>query len=200
MATAVLSLNEQRKTEINGCVKDIRAMISSDGVTPSTLSEVRARLLELATRHDLFNSKIFPVQIGDNTSSLYLLSEDDKHEYAFYAVSEKQGNMSPPHDHTTWAVIAGIEGEELNKFYRRLDNEESLGQAQICEFHSEIVGAGTGVTLMPEDIHSIHCLVDQPTLNFHFYGRSIEHLPHRKAFNMADGTYKYFPANPHIHK
>ena len=200
MATPVLSLDRQRKIEVDSCVRDSRALISSNDATPSTLSEVRVRLLELATHQDLFNTEIFPVQIGDNTSSLYLLSEDDRHEYALYAVSEKLGNMSPPHDHTTWAVIAGIEGEELNKFYRRLDNGENEGQAQICESHSEIVGIGTGITLMPEDIHSIHCLVDQPTLNFHFYGRSIEHLPQRKAFNMVDGTYKYFPANPHIYK
>ena len=78
--------------------------------------------------------------MSSSKAKLYLLSEDDRHEYALYAVSEKLGNMSPPHDHTTWAVIAGIEGEELNKFYRRLDNGENEGQAQICESHSEIVG------------------------------------------------------------
>ena len=66
--------------------------------------------------------------------------------------------------------------------------------------HSEVVSIGTGVTLLPEDIHSIHCLVEQPTLNFHLYGRSIEHLPERKSFDMAAGTYKHFPANPNIHK
>ncbi len=200
MAETRNPLKTRRKTEINCCVKEIRAMISSNGVTPPTLAEVRARLLELSTHQDLFNTEIFPVQNGDNTSSLYLLSEDDKHEYALYAFSETKGNMTPPHDHTTWAVIAGIEGEELNKFYRRLDNGENEGQAKICESHSEIVGAGTGVTLMPADIHSIHCLINQPTLNFHLYGRSIEHLPQRKAFNMTDGTYKHFSANPNIYK
>ena len=200
MTEAKRSLEAQHETEVNFCVKDIRSMISSNGVTRSTLSEVKARLLELATHQELFNTDIFPVQNGDNESSLYLLSEDINHEYAFYALSEIRGKMTPPHDHTTWAVIAGIEGEELNKFYDRLDNGKDEGQAQIRESHSEVVGVGTGVILMPEDIHSIHCLVEQPTLNFHFYGRSIEYLPKRKAFNMAEGTYKHFPANPHIYK
>ena len=200
MAETTSPSETQRKTEINRCVQEIRAMISSNGVTRSALSEAKAHLLELATYQELFNTDIFPVQDGDDGSSLYLLSEDVNHEYAFYALSETRGNMTPPHDHTTWAVIAGIEGEELNKFYDRLDNGKDEGQAQIRETHSKVVGVGTGVILLPEDIHSIHCLVEQPTLNFHFYGRSIEHLPNRKAFNMAEGTYKHFPANPHIYK
>ena len=200
MAEAMRSLKAQRETEVYCCVKDIHAMIPSNGVTPSALSEGKARLLELATHQELFNTDIFPVQDGDNASSLYLLSEDVNHEYAFYALSETRGNMTPPHDHTTWAVIAGIEGEELNKFYDRVDDRKSKGHAEIREMHSEVVSIGTGVTLLPEDIHSIHCLVEQPTLNFHLYGRSIEHLPERKSFDMAAGTYKHFPANPNIHK
>ena len=200
MSEAAEYLDTQRSIQIEECVDDIRSLVASSGVTGASLTQVKIRLLQLAAKTELFNTDIFPVQKGDSASSLYLLSEDENHEYAFYAVSEITGNMSPPHDHTTWAVIAGIEGEELNKFYLRLDRGEELGRARIEETHSEVVGIGTGVTLMPEDIHSIHCLVDQPTLNFHFYGRSIEHLPKRKAFNMSDGTYRYFPANPHIYK
>ena len=108
--------------------------------------------------------------------------------------------MSPPHDHTTWAVIAGIEGEEVNKFYKLDKPPADNGKANIFEYTSKVVADGSGIALMPNDIHSIHCLTDAPTLNFHFYGKSIEHLPDRKAFNMKLGTYKTFPANPHIHK
>lgn len=193
-------LKVQRDIEVDRCTNDIRAIISVNGVTRSALSIVKTRLLELATYQDLFNTNIFPVKDGDGTSSLYLLSEDKNHEYALYVVSEVHGNMSPPHDHTTWAVIAGVEGEELNKFYDRLDDGKEKGLAEISESHTEVVSVGTGVALMPDDIHSIHCLVEQPTLNFHLYGLSIEHLPKRKAFNMTSGTYKYFPANPHIYK
>lgn len=200
-------MSETRKTltpehtiQIEKCVHDIRTVVESEGITTTTLRQVKQRLLELATKTILFNTKLFPVQKGDNTSSLYLLYEDENHEFSFYVVSEILGNLSPPHDHTTWAVIAGIEGEELNKFYERMDNGQNIGRAQIRETHSQVVGTGTGVTLFPDDIHSIHCTIDKPTLNFHFYGRSIEHLPKRKAFNVLKGTYRYFPANPHIYK
>ena len=200
MTESTALLKVQRDVEVDRCTNDIRTIISTNGVTRSALSKVKTRLLELAAHQELFNTNIFPVKDGDGTSSLYLLSEDENHEYAFYVVSERHGNMSPPHDHTTWAVIAGVEGEELNKFYERLDDGQEKGLAEISESHTEVVSVGTGVALMPDDIHSIHCLVEQPTLNFHLYGLSIEHLPNRKSFNMTSGTYKYFPANPHIYK
>ena len=41
---------------------------------------------------------------------------------------------------------------------------------------------------------------DAPMLHFHLYGRSIEHLPVRKRFDMAAGTYEVYPASPNIHR
>ena len=33
---------------------------------------------------------------------------------------------------------------------------------------------------------------------FPVYGRALDHLPNRVTFNMAEGTYKVFPASPNI--
>ena len=59
---------------------------------------------------------------------------------------------------------------------------------------------GSGVALMPDDIHSIHRSSDAPLLHFHLYGRSIERLPQRKQFDLAHGTYEVYPASPNIHR
>ena len=194
------ALGSLRRKKIKEYVNDIKELVSVKGINRSVLDSILEKLLLLAKDKELFNSNFFPVKEGDGTSSLYLLSEEPDHTFALYAVSETTGNMSPPHDHTTWAVIAGIEGEEVNKFYKLDKPLKENGTANIFEYTSKLVADGSGVTLMPNDIHSIHCLTDKPTLNFHFYGKSIEHLPDRKAFNMKLGTYKIFPANPHIHK
>ncbi len=194
------SLDTIRKIKVNDYIKDIKKLIDHQKITPDTLDSIRQRLLLLATQKELFNAEVFPVKDGDGTSSLYLLSEESDHTLALYVVSELKGNVSPPHNHTTWAVIAGIAGEEINKFYKISKSTNEPGKATIQEYKSEIVMANTGIALMPDEVHSIHCLTDTPTLNFHFYGKSIEHLPNRKAFNMQLGTYKIFPANPHIYK
>jgi predicted metal-dependent enzyme (double-stranded beta helix superfamily) len=189
-----------RQSKIKSFVEDMKELVYADGVNRAVLNSIMGRLLLLAKDKKLFNADIFPVKEGDGSSSLYLLSEEADHTFALYVVSELKGNMSPPHDHTTWAVIAGIEGEEINKFYKLDKPPADNGKADLLEYTSKVVADGSGVTLMPNDIHSIHCLTKMPTLNFHFYGKSIEHLPDRKAFNMKLGTYKIFPANPHIHK
>ena len=193
-------LTDEHHREIGACLADIKGIIAVDGVTRAALNKVKSRVLALGARTDLFSFDRFPVirEHDGARSTIYRLAEDDDHSFALFAVSETEGNMSPPHDHTTWAVIAGIEGEELNKFYERIDDGATPGHAEVRETTQSTVAAGTGIALMPDDIHSIHCLTDTPTLNFHLYGRSIAHLPERKMFNLKEDTYKVFPAQPNI--
>ncbi len=186
---------------VRSCIEDAKAILARDGLNRASLEAVKARLLDLAARIDLFAAANFPI-LDDHASehsTIYRLAEDDDHGFAMFAVAQRKGNMAPPHDHTTWAMIAGVEGVEMNRFYERLDDGSVPGEAQIRETREEAVEKSTGVALMPDDIHSIHCLCDVPTLALHFYGRSIAHLPERKKFNMANGTYSRFPGQPNIH-
>lgn len=199
--TADSVLTDEHHQSIKACLDDIKAVIAAGGVTRDALAKVSDRLLGLAARRDLFNFGLFPIldEHGEVNSTIYQLAEDNDHAFALFAVSERYGNMSPPHDHTTWAVIAGIEGEELNRLYDRVDDKSVPGRSEIREASQMTVGEGTAVGFLPDDIHSIHCVTDVPTLNFHLYGISIAHLPGRQMFNMRDGTHKVFPANPNIH-
>lgn len=181
--------------------EDVRSLLAAEGINRASLESVKQRLIALSKHQELFSSKDFPVKPDDGSSSIYLLGEDDEdHGFALYLVAENTGNMSPPHDHTTWAVIVGVQGEEVNRFYDRTDDGSVPGKGTVVENGQGVVKAGTGVAFLGDDIHSIHCFTDELTLNFHMYGRSIEHLPERKMFNMRDGTYKHFPPNPHIYK
>ena len=131
---------------------------------------------------------------------MHLLSEDADHGFALYAVAARSESKTPPHDHTTWAVVVGIEGSEINRHWRRVDGGSIDGAARLEESGVTVVEPGTGVALMPDDIHSIERASAAPMLHFHLYGRSIEHLPERKQFDRAAGTYKVYPANPNIQR
>lgn len=194
-------LTDDHRRAVGACLDDIKAAVGKDGVTRDALSQVTEHLLELAKRTDLFHYDLFPVlgKHDEANSTIYQLAEEDDHTFALFAVSQRLGNMSPPHDHTTWAVIAGIEGEEVNRTYERLDDGGKTGHSEIRESGQTVVGEGTAIAFMPDDIHSIHCVTEVPTLNFHLYGLSIAHLPGRQMFNMRDGTHKVFPANANIH-
>jgi len=183
---------DQRRQAIADAVSDIRAIEAREGVTRVGLARIRERLIELAGRSDLFSPDDFPPPaVGSGLrSALYRISEDEDHRFALYANASLGGYGTPAHDHTTWAVIVGVTGEEVNRFY---DETPQGGVQQRGEF---TVRAGTGVSFMPQDLHSIH--IDAPLLNFHMYGLGLEQLDKRRFYKPKDNSWSVFPAHSDI--
>ncbi|GLQ05511.1 cysteine dioxygenase family protein [Sneathiella chinensis] len=181
---------DETKQEIARTVDQIRSKVDGQPVTLALLKEVREALLTLAARKDLFSFDAFPPpEDGDGPNNcLYRLSEDADHRFALYVNVANGRVQSPPHDHTTWAVIAGVHGREENRFYKRVPEgvEQTGGQ---------VVADGTGVCLLPDDLHSIHIEPGQPVLNFHMYGLALEQLPGRNYWSAPNNEWRTFP--PH---
>jgi predicted metal-dependent enzyme (double-stranded beta helix superfamily) len=182
----------QRRKEIETTVADIRDIERRDGVNPDSLAKIKARLIKLAARTDLFDQKDFPPpEPGQKLRScLYRLSEDADHRFALYANSSVGGYGTPAHNHTTWAVIVGVTGEEQNRFYDRSP------EGGVREKGRELVRQGTGVAFMPEDLHSIH--IEAPLLNFHLDGLALEQLHRREFYKEKEGRWEVFPAHSDI--
>jgi len=192
------SIAERRNTAVGDAMSKIRDIEKANGVNRDSLKEVREVLLGLAAKQELFAEADFPSASGDPL--LYLLSEDEDDRFALYLSTGLPGRSSPPHNHTTWAVIVGIEGEEQNRIYERVDDGSEPGRGEVRMRDEFVVMKGTGICFMPDDIHSIHVVSEVPTRNFHMYGRSLEHLPERIQFDTEQGTYAVFPASPGIRK
>lgn len=185
-----------RKAAISAAIEDIRQIETKQGVTREALESIKARLIELARDRSIFPPSDFPAFSGER-NDVHLLQEDPDGRFALYMVIGATGGETPPHDHTTWAVITGLQGQEHNKFYRRLDDGSTPGQGTVEVMNKETVVHGTAVSLMPDDIHSIHLESEgeSKTMHLHMYGLGIDRLDKRIAFNMEEGTYKHFPAN-----
>jgi predicted metal-dependent enzyme (double-stranded beta helix superfamily) len=181
---------EERTREIDAALADIRR-IEGAGVTRENLERIKQRLIKLASRTDLFDPADFPPPApgGKRNSCLYRLAEDSEHRFALYANSSNGTYGTPAHNHTTWAVIVGVTGEELNRFYDR--NAE--GVRQKGEY---VVKQGTGVTFLPEDLHSIH--ISAPLLNFHMYGLGLEQLDKREYYDSKEKRWSVFPPHSDI--
>ena len=173
--------------------------VTEPDIRRDSLDAIKAELVALAARRDLFPVDEFPPIEGGN-ASMYRLSEDADHRYALYVVAPAPGQFAPPHDHSTWAVIAGVHGRENNKLYTRTDDGTQPGVAQIEQSVELDVVPGTAIALMPDDIHSIHLGADGPHANLHLYGMSVEHCPERKMYSRSKGTYKIVPAATGVQK
>lgn len=192
-----MASKEARRRAVASAVKEVREIVASQGEGKEALERIRSVLARLATHKDLFDFEAFPLPAEGSGAAncLYRISEDSDHRFALYVNVSRPGKDSAPHNHTTWAVVAGVSGEELNRLYERVDNGDVPGRGEVRQTGEVVVGPGGGICFLPDDIHSIHVVKAEPILHFHMYGRGLEQLTGRVGFNVADGTYKIYP--PH---
>lgn len=157
-----------------------------------SLRAVAEALTQLGLRQDLFPPAHFPVS-PENPAQVYRLTEDVEGRFALYVSAGLPGKSQPPHDHTTWAIIAGIVGTERNVLYTRSKTSDPA-RDQLVPLRTVDVGPGVSVTLTPEDVHTIELVGDQPGLHLHFYGLAIDRLHQRVVFEgKSGGSYRTFP-------
>jgi predicted metal-dependent enzyme (double-stranded beta helix superfamily) len=178
-----------RAAAVASTIDRIRAIEAEHGVTRPALEKIRAELLKLASQEHLFPSANFPPPPnGEKGSNRYLLQEDPGNRFALYMNALNPGNSTKPHDHTTWAVVVAVDGQELNKVYERTDDGADPERCALRIREEIMVEPGRGICLMPEDIHSIHTTGDRPTRHLHMYGLALEKLDNRRGYDMETGT------------
>jgi len=182
-----MDLAQKRAEAVADTVARIREIEQAAPLTRDAMEAMKDALVALARQTELFPRDEYPTT-GDETEDTHVLSVDPDGRYALYLFSSGSESETPPHDHTTWAVIAGVEGAEHNRIYRRLDDGATPGEGRIELDREFTVNAGTGLALMPEDVHSIHCEDGEALLHLHMYGKAFEHQDGQVSFDMAAGT------------
>ncbi|MDR7009804.1 cysteine dioxygenase family protein [Paraburkholderia strydomiana] len=179
----------QRREAVQDLLADARQIIGEKGVTRDALDAISGLLLELATQHALFDTTDFPPPQRDSgdTSTRYRLNPGED-GFALYLNSLLPGKTTIPHNHDTWAVIAAIEGAELNRIYKRTDDGSDPDRATLELSREVVVRPGVPIAFLPDDIHSIHVGGAEPTLHFHLYGRPLETLTGRLGFETDTGV------------
>ena len=187
------ALPAARTAAVAAAMDRVRGIEQSQGVTRPALDAIMAEMLQLAAKEELFPGAEFPPPPeGEKGARRYLLQEEPDGRFALYLLSLNPGNETRPHDHTTWAVVTAVEGQELNRVYRRTDDGSQAGRAALELEREVVVEPGRGIALMPEDIHSIHTTGDRPTRHLHVYGLALERLDHRVGYDVEQGTVQLY--------
>ncbi len=185
--TSKTSQQNQRNAAIAATLAEVSALTAHNEVDRATLGQVTIALQKLADQKDLFGFADFPPPSdGTTTSTRYRLSEEGQLP-ALYLNSIVPGKKTIPHNHDTWAVIVAVQGDELNRVYRRTDDGSNPEHASIEVERELVVRPGTPISFLPQDIHSIHVVGDAPTLHFHLYGRPLETLTGRIGVELETG-------------
>ena len=158
------------------------------------LDAIAAELVKLASQEALFPDRHFPVG-AQGEPGVYRLAEDADGGFALYASVGLPGKSVPPHDHTTWAIIAGVRGDEHNVVYRRGASPEQSAEsvATLTKVRELTVRSGNAIVLQPDDVHTIELLNGKAGVHLHFYGLALDRLFDRVRFEHTQGgTYKTF--------
>ncbi len=186
----MLEIQEERATLAKALVEETRSLSESTEIDRSRLEDIRGRLLKLAARSEFWSENDYPSPPEGELQNRFLIASESDGGISLYLNVVRSGKKVPPHDHTTWACIAAVEGVEHNMFYSRTDDGSVEGKAALTMDKVVAVGPGDSIAMMPDDIHNFEVRGDQIIRHLHFYGRPLETLSERKAFDLEKGTYK----------
>lgn len=156
-------------------VEDLRATVAAAGSESEILSKVRPLAQKLVNNRD---SWIKPehYEVDDaRGSSLYVLHEEEDHTLMVFAACFRPGRVTPVHDHGTWAVVAGVDGEEKNTIYKRTDDGSKPDFGEIQLRGEKTVRQGDAIGMPSGTFHTVSNLSDGVSVSLHTYGMNTNH-------------------------
>lgn len=183
-------IEETRARMADELIAAARDLTEAGGIDRSKLDDIREQLAGIAARRELWTEADFPPPSDEEMQRRYRISGEGENGITLYLNVVRSGKKVPPHNHTTWACIAAVEGVEHNMFYSRVDDGSVDGKATLELDETVAVGPGHAIAMMPDDIHNFEVRGNQVIRHLHFYGRPLETLSERKAFDLEKGTYK----------
>jgi predicted metal-dependent enzyme (double-stranded beta helix superfamily) len=155
-------------------IRDLRSIAAQTQDAGEIILRVRA----LAQRLSLVEGWLQPQHYACDAEQgfgVHLLHEELDHTLAVFAIAWQPGRGAPPHNHGTWAVVAGVDGPEKNTFWKRVDDGSRPGYAEIISEGARDFGPGEVVSFLPDDIHSVTNETDQVTVSLHVYGKHLNY-------------------------
>src|SRR3974390_1193723 len=106
---------------------------------------------------------------------VHLLHEEPNHDLAVFLVSWLPNRGTTPHNHKTWAVVVGIEGQEQEINYERVDDGTTPGFADLKRGGEQIRATRDIARGYPEAIHSVRNSSKDISMLRHPYGRHLNY-------------------------
>lgn len=172
---------------IKDLAQDIKQVCSETQDEKQIISRVRPLVQRAAHSKDVWLEERMYHTDAVQGFGVYVLYEEADHTLPIIVVSWAPDRGAPPHDHGTWAVIAGVAGPEKNEFYERVDDRSRPGYAELKKVGEKICDAGDVVAIPKGMIHGVWNETNDVSVSLHVYGKHINYTG-RSQFNLKERT------------
>jgi predicted metal-dependent enzyme (double-stranded beta helix superfamily) len=166
-------------------VEDLRRIARETSDENEIIERVGPLARRLATEKHWLKPEHYQTDAEQGFSG-FLLHEEPDHRLAVIAVNWLPGRGAPPHDHGTWAVVAGVDGVERNIRYSRVDDGSRPDYAAL-----EVKHDFNAICMRTGGIHEVRNETDRVTLSLHTYGMHVNHTD-RSQYDLKTGEKKDF--------
>lgn len=178
-AATVASLVHARTDAVRETLARVKAAgLSLADPGDEAVEAARAAFLDLAKRTELFPAEQFPY-LHETRSGFYRIGEDADHRNALYIQVSRTHGANPPHKHPYWAIITGVQGDEVNVLYERVDDGSQPGNGKLGNRREVHIRPGVSLYIPNRDFHTIHVEGEEEGIHLHFYAVGADTLEHR---------------------
>lgn len=159
---------------VENYVEDIRAIAAAESDPVKVAEKVKPLAKKLAAAPGWLKDE-HRMANEEQGFGVHLLHEEPNHDLAVFVLTWLPDRGTMPHNHMTWAVVAGIEGEEHEVEWKRTDDGTKKGHAKLEKTGEVTLKPGEVSACKPEDIHSVWNTGTELSISLHTYGRHINH-------------------------
>lgn len=155
-------------------IRDLRTITAKE-TDPAKITDLVAPLAKKFARSPGWLRPEYHECDAEQGFGVHMLHEESNHDLAVFLISWLPNRGTTPHNHKTWAVVVGIEGQEEEINFERVDDGTSPGFADLRRGGEHIMGAGDISRCYPEHIHSVRNIGKDISMSLHTYGRHINY-------------------------
>ena len=165
---------------------ELRAIAAGAEDEEAILARLRPLVLRLALSKEWRLPRHYEA-MPEQGNGVHLLHEEPDHTLAVAAVCWLPGYETLPHNHGTWAVVAGVDGPERNVFWKRVDDGARAGYAKLERIGEKVIAVGEVLAMPAGTIHSVANDTNRTTLTLHVYGKHLNHCA-RSQFDLGKNS------------
>lgn len=125
----------------------------------------------------------FPIAPNPDTGwAVEILYDEPDFPLTVQLVAWHPQQVSPIHNHGCWGLVALLRGQEENRFWGRSPADPN----QLVTAGRQVLDAGDLIGFMPDTIHQVEALGNEPTVSFNIYGET--DYDQRFEFDLTNGT------------